>query len=262
MIVVIQSHYTTEVLRQRVNAPEPTASLKETCMEENSTPHAQRVCTKCKNQYPSTAKYFNRRSDIKGGGLRSECKQCSYDAQQTEKSRESAKHWRTERKKSPPTMLMEGERNCRKCKQDKSVMVFRPHIFCVGGRIWTCDDCRRASRQEHRINEWWKPMLKNAEERSKNRGWQIDIDHQYILQLFEQQNQRCFWFGTPFVITARRNPQKPSLDRLDCRKGYVRGNVVLASQVANLGRSNFTPEVFATFVANLKKALNHSEENE
>jgi hypothetical protein len=52
-----------------------------------------------------------------------------------------------------------------------------------------------------------------------------------------------------------RDPQRPSLDRLDCAKGYTQDNVVLASQFANMGRSSISVERMSDFVSSLADTL-------
>ena len=55
-----------------------------------------------------------------------------------------------------------------------------------------------------------------------------------------------------------RDPRRPSLDRLDEKIGYVRGNVVLTTTFANMGRSAYSAEKFAAFVAELKDQIRTS----
>lgn len=66
----------------------------------------------------------------------------------------------------------------------------------------------------------------------------IDFDDKYIEFLFEKQKGKCYWFNISLDINSRnRNPLKPSIDRLDNTKGYMKDNIVLCSMVSNLGRS-------------------------
>jgi len=50
-----------------------------------------------------------------------------------------------------------------------------------------------------------------------------------------------------------KDPQQPSLDRLDPEKGYVKGNVVLTCLAANFGRNRTNIERFKEFVELLRK---------
>jgi hypothetical protein len=86
-----------------------------------------------------------------------------------------------------------------------------------------------------------------------------DVDAAHLNALFESQNGRCYWLGVPLVPSASvRDPRRPSVDRLDNAKGYVRGNVVLTCQFANLGRSSIQADQFQTFIDELKRQLSHT----
>lgn len=80
-------------------------------------------------------------------------------------------------------------------------------------------------------------------------GIEPDIDSEFILQLFEEQKGLCYWLKVPMVPSVHtRDPQRPSLDRLDCLRGYTRDNVVLCTAFANMGRRDASAERFAEFV--------------
>ena len=83
----------------------------------------------------------------------------------------------------------------------------------------------------------------------------IDIDYEYLKQLWESQNKKDYWFPeyeielneifVPYSIKA------PSVDRLDSTKGYVKGNVVITTRFTNLGRGNFDGDEFRNFIKTL-----------
>lgn len=77
-----------------------------------------------------------------------------------------------------------------------------------------------------------------------------------LLELFQKQNGRCYWLGIPMVVSEiKRDPRRPSVDRLDTSRGYVHGNIVLTCQFANMGRSTFGAEDFRVFIEELKSQL-------
>jgi hypothetical protein len=83
----------------------------------------------------------------------------------------------------------------------------------------------------------------------------IDIDYEYLKQLWESQNKKDYWFPeyeielneifVPYSIKA------PSVDRLDSTKGYVKENVVITTRFTNLGRGNFDGDEFRDFIKTL-----------
>ena len=60
--------------------------------------------------------------------------------------------------------------------------------------------------------------------------------------------QRCPVFGKPFVERgAGFNPWSPSIDKIDPRKGYVKGNIQVVSMLANCMKRNATPKQLKQF---------------
>jgi len=106
-----------------------------------------------------------------------------------------------------------------------------------------------ATVKTRRLTRWWVALAGDCGRSAKRRGLEYDIDADFVLALFERQRGRCHWLGIEMVpsITAR-DPQRPSVDRIDCSKGYTRDNVVLACQFANMGRSNTKESRFREFL--------------
>lgn len=89
-------------------------------------------------------------------------------------------------------------------------------------------------------------------------GLDADIDADFVRALYEKQNGRCYWLNVPVLPSVEtRGPQRPSLDRLDCAKGYTKDNVVLTCAFANIGRRDYGAEDFAKFVNALKQELSN-----
>ncbi len=68
---------------------------------------------------------------------------------------------------------------------------------------------------------------------------------EYLIKLYRRQNGRCLLSGMPFVLDVDGDWSfhlRPSLDRIDSSKGYVRGNVRFIVQALNYFRSNMTDE--------------------
>ena len=83
----------------------------------------------------------------------------------------------------------------------------------------------------------------------------IDIDWKYLISLWESQNKKDYWFPSYDIelneIFVPYSIKAPSVDRLDETKGYVKGNVVITTRFANLGRGNFNGEQFKEFIKTL-----------
>ena len=111
-----------------------------------------------------------------------------------------------------------------------------------------CKICRTITASKaashYRIKHWAKMLIINAKRHSN----QVEIDEIFILDLFEKQNKKCFWFDVPLIPSEiNKYPFQPSLDRLNRDIGYTEENVVLSCYAANIGRNTSTQEIFKEF---------------
>ena len=75
----------------------------------------------------------------------------------------------------------------------------------------------------------------------------ITIDVNYLMKLFNEQSERCYWLGTKINVSdvlIPHHPLAPSIDRLNNDVGYVPGNVVITTRFANRGRCNVEDTFF------------------
>ena len=83
---------------------------------------------------------------------------------------------------------------------------------------------------------WATVMLHAARSRSKKFGIEYDIDADDIVV-----PDTCPVLNIPlFIIGGRQTANSPSLDRIDNSKGYVKGNVKVISNRANLLKKDAT----------------------
>lgn len=91
-------------------------------------------------------------------------------------------------------------------------------------------------------------MLHSAKSRAKSKGWDFDLEVSDIVI-----PEICPMLGIPLFIAepgAGKNPNNPSLDRIDSSKGYVKGNIQIISWRANSLKSDGTLEEFKKMVEN------------
>ncbi len=139
---------------------------------------------------------------------------------------------------------------CRECK--KEYLKLRKNITPL-----TKEELyeRKVSREKvYKLEKWANYLVDSSRNSAKRYGREFDIDVDYILELYEKQNQKCYWFGIKLEpSTVSKYPAKPSIDRLDNNKGYVKGNVVITCMAANYGRNSCDAEVFHNFCSKLRK---------
>lgn len=231
-------------------------------------PH--RECSACHKQYPETPEFFAPHAESRGG-LRAKCRKCQNSA---------VKRWRHTR-----VIVPLAEKPCMKCKKVLACTEenFYPKRSGKGGFSGQCKGCIsehfraryygpaheqildgiRASSEKNRAKwvatrrtkNWASDCAHQAKHSAARRGFEYAIDTAFVLELFEKQKGLCYWFRIPIVPSGvLRDPQRPSLDRLDNTRGYVRDNLVLTCMAANMGRSESTAERFAAFCQLLRSA--------
>ena len=83
----------------------------------------------------------------------------------------------------------------------------------------------------------------------------LDIKVDYIKQLVEEQQNKCIYSGVEFVWEYGVN-HKPSLDRIDSSKGYIRGNVQLVTTIVNQAKSDLMETEFLKMVKSIYETKN------
>lgn len=150
---------------------------------------------------------------------------------------------------------------CTICNQTKTIDKFyksqrgRKCIDCFleKGRKYKKDrransDVRKieSQKQKERRTRLWQNTLIND---SKKRGKEHNLTVNDIDEIYKSQNGLCYWFNIPLIPSdKKKNPQQPSLDRLDQNKGYIKGNVVLSCYSANIGRNENDLETWKNFL--------------
>jgi hypothetical protein len=142
---------------------------------------------------------------------------------------------------------------CRECKNK-----YLNERYIPSERIKLTDEELRIKKHDRyqieKISDWARILVNSSKHNAKRYGKEFDIDTNYILELYEQQNHRCYWFGIELEPSnVNRYPAKPSLDRLDSNKGYIKDNVVISCMAANIGRNSCAADIFQSFCNLLRK---------
>ena len=106
--------------------------------------------------------------------------------------------------------------------------------------------------------------LRGAKNRAKNKFLPFDIDTEHLKSI---ATDRCPVFNTVFDwgITGKgRGPDRPSLDRIIPELGYVKGNVVFISELANRIKNNVTEKelyIVADWLYEKRKEVLNAKKN-
>ena len=95
----------------------------------------------------------------------------------------------------------------------------------------------RAIESNPQSRDYKLRMLREAKRRSKKRNIYFNITLDDITM-----ESRCPILGTLFKVGRENWQNSPSLDRIDNRRGYEKGNVIVVSLMANSIKNQATPE--------------------
>lgn len=82
------------------------------------------------------------------------------------------------------------------------------------------------------------------------RGIYFDLSLEYLDNLLEQQNFKCIYTGAPLDAKTRKS-YTASLDRIDSREGYVKGNVQFTLISVNYAKHSSSDEAFLQLVSDI-----------
>lgn len=102
--------------------------------------------------------------------------------------------------------------------------------------------------EEHRRNnfEWY--IYNSLRSRAKRLRYEFNLELSDIVI-----PEKCSYLDQPLtrLVGQGRSDWNPSVDRIDCSKGYIKGNIEIISDKANRMKNNATKEeliLFATRV--------------
>ena len=158
-------------------------------------------------------------------------------------------------------------RTCRKCgvSGDRSVFTSRGSLCgkCVSRRNVERKKERKLAnpgliaeqRRAWRRTHWMKEIIWHGSRSSARvRGLENTLTLEDLWAQWNRQEGKCFWLGVTLgnpANLAPRDPQMPSIDRLDPDQGYVPGNFVFVALPVNIRRNRMTADEFSAFVARL-----------
>jgi hypothetical protein len=89
----------------------------------------------------------------------------------------------------------------------------------------------------------------NIKTRAKKRNIEFSIDIQYGWELFVKQNKKCALSNIPikFGRCDHNVETTASLDRIDNKKGYIKGNVQWVHKAVNIMKCDLQQDIFIEF---------------
>ena len=151
---------------------------------------------------------------------------------------------------------------CTKCKIKKSIDEFFKNASNKSGYAFRCKSCdkeyqtiynttpkRKEVERNSRIKLKERILWRSAKNRAKDKNIEFDISYEDIII-----PNVCPILGINIYRDATKNcDNSPSLDRIDNSKGYVKGNVCVISNRANIIKSFGSIEDHQKIIDYMKK---------
>lgn len=182
-------------------------------MEEIDIEKVTRICTKCGRELPLSA--FNKCCTGKYG-RRAMCRECEHKVQNTPEARKRRRERELERRKDPDYVKMRNAKDRERRHTDK-------------------DSIKKA-------------LVRAAKQRAKTKGIPFDLSYSDI-----ELPEVCPLLGISLTANeGRLKDDSYSLDRIYPSLGYVKGNVWVISNKANMIKSNASLDELKLLVHNLE----------
>jgi len=200
-----------------------------------------KLCKQCGNIKPLTS--FGK-SPVSLDGYRGECKQCG--VVNASQNRDKIKRlWDACELTIPESKL------CPSCGETKSASEFAVTKYNISGLYPYCKECNRDRHRANRQKNMEKVMLSVVKGRAKRDGIPFDLELDDIII-----PEHCPVLGIKIERTnSAFKDSSPSVDKIVPSKGYVKGNIVIVSNRANLIKRDATIDELvkiAKFYTNLK----------
>lgn len=123
-----------------------------------------------------------------------------------------------------------------------------PNNFTKGNKS-ICKNClAEKQRNEYTIQD---RLFERSAKSARSRGIEYNLDEDYIDELLEKQNNRCYYTGIEFDNNFEDKFTYPTVDRIDSSKGYVKGNVCICTWYANIMKSDMTIDQFKDLITKI-----------
>lgn len=201
-----------------------------------------RICSCCGTSLPLSRKFFKRNNEDNGSTTFHEtCRECE--------DRKMQEHeWK------------DGKLLCHCCGEYKDVNEFSAKgskSRVRNGRRYICKQCgtirqkkhNRSLPDEQKLAKCLRSRWLGAQDRSKRDGIDFSLSLEDIHKLWDEQNGTCSLSGIKMTYELQngRTPTNVSIDKIDCAKGYVTGNVQLVCMACNQIKSDLSEDEMYLF---------------
>lgn len=207
-----------------------------------------RTCPICGQNLPLNRDYFKRLVTQGKEAYHNICKACEDEIKKN-------KEWK------------DGKLLCHCCGEYKDVSEFSPNGGTSpvrNGHRSMCRSCTTQRQREHLVSLDDNAKLKKcmnfrflgAKDRARQNNIPFDITLDYLIELWEHQKGKCALSGIEmtFDLKKGRTPTNLSIDKIDRKKGYIRGNIQLVCMACNQIKSDLSEDKMYYFCKKIVEA--------
>jgi hypothetical protein len=145
---------------------------------------------------------------------------------------------------------------CNMCKELKPADQFHSDKSSINGLQGYCKECTNIRMQNYYdkggLRVFMVKIFRHLRKNAERRNIPVEIDLQYLLDLYENQKGLCALSGIKMDFKSYKSRDKQrtaskhniSPDRIDPSKGYVPGNVQLVCAVVNAMKWDYSQDDF------------------
>jgi len=144
---------------------------------------------------------------------------------------------------------------CSMCKEMKTAEHFHSDKSSKNGLQTYCKECTNIRMQNYYdkggLRVFMVKIFRQIRQNAESRNIPVEIDLQYLLDLYENQKGLCALSGIKMDFKSYKsrnsriiNKNNISPDRIDPSKGYVPGNVQLVCAVVNAMKWDYSQDDF------------------
>jgi hypothetical protein len=133
----------------------------------------------------------------------------------------------------------QGKKRCFDCKN-----IYPDTSDYFSGKQRMCKQCNAIRhkkfyhilKKDITVEQLLQMRLYQAKYRSNIKEIEFDVDREYLLNLYNKQDGKCFYSGLKMEIALKHdkiNNRTLSIDRIDSKKGYTKDNIVLCCDNIN-----------------------------
>lgn len=191
-----------------------------------------KTCIKC--NLPKDLQEFRKNKNYKDGHERA-CKECRKEEQRISYKEKNWNEKKQARRKENPEKAIEYQRKW----VNENRELYRSYDLTYRTKNSVAKNLWRSARNRAKIHNLEFSITKE------------DIIVPELCPIFETPLESQIGKGTKFAIS----PNRPSIDRIDSSKGYIKGNIWVISSLANVMKSNSTLKQLIKFSNNVLKLI-------